>query len=112
MNMCRPLMKREYVDGKTLLKINSDKHTVTTLKPGYVWYTIAVREKGEEGWITTGDSIMFNITNKDKPAYSYKDSKVSSEEHPKPNVTPSTAPTIRAVSLSKTSYTYEWKVEK
>lgn len=103
--------KGNTVDGKTLLKINSDKHTVTTLKPGYVWYTIAVREKGEEGWITTGDSIMFNITNKDKPAYSYKDSKVSSDEHPKPNVTPSTASTIKAVSLSKTSYTYDGKVK-
>lgn len=74
-------------------------------------YTIAVREKGEEGWITTGDSIMFNITNKDKPAYSYKDSKVSSDEHPKPSVTPSTASTIKAVSLSKTSYTYDGKVK-
>ena len=103
--------KGDTVDGKTLLKIDRDKHTVTTLKPGYVWYTIAVREKGEEGWITTGDSIMFNITNKDKPAYSYKDSKVSSEEHPKPNVTPSTASTIKAVSLSKTSYTYDGKVK-
>ena len=99
------------VDGKTLLKIDSDKHTVTTLKPGYVWYTIAVRDKDEGSWITTGDSIMFHITNKDKPTYSYEDSKVSSDEHPKPNVTPSTAPTIKAVSLSKTSYTYDGKVK-
>ena len=99
------------VDGETLLKIDSDKHTVTTLKPGYVWYTIAIHEKGEDGWITTGDSIMFHITNKDKPTYSYEDSKVSSDEHPKPNVTPSTAPTIKAVSLSKTSYTYDGKVK-
>ena len=99
------------VDGETLLKIDSDKHTVTTLKPGYVWYTIAIHEKGEDGWITTGDSIMINITNKDKPTYSYEDSKVSSDEHPKPNVTPSTAPTIKAVSLSKTSCTYDGKVK-
>ena len=99
------------VDGETLLKIDSDKHTVTTLKPGYVWYTIAIHEKGEDGWITTGDSIMFHITNKDKPTYSYEDSKVASDENPKPNVTPSTAPTIKAVSLSKTSYTYDGKVK-
>ncbi len=99
------------VDGETLLKIDSDKHTVTTLKPGYVWYTIAVREKGEDGWITTGDSIMINITNKDKPTYSYEDSKVSSNENQKPDVTPSAAPTIKAVSLSKTSYTYDGKVK-
>ena len=99
------------VDGKTLLKIDSDKHTVTTLKPGYVWYTIAVRDKDEGSWITTGDSIMFYITNKDKPTYSYEDSKVASDEKPKPNVTPSTAPTIKAVSLSKTSYTYDGKVK-
>ena len=64
-----------------------------------------------DGWITTGDSIMINITNKDKPTYSYEDSKVSSDEHPKPNVTPSTAPTIKAASLSKTSYTYDGKVK-
>lgn len=98
------------VDGNTLLKINHDDHTVRTLKPGYVWYTIAVREKGEEGWLTTGQSIMFNITDKEKPTYSYEDSKVTPDEQPKPDVTP-TVEAVKKVSLSRASYVYDGKVK-
>ena len=102
--------KGNEVDGKTILKIDSNTHTVTTLKPGDVWYRVAVRKKGEEGWLSTGDSIMFHITNKDKPTYSYEDSKVSSNEKPKPDVTPTTQ-IVKEVSLSASSYTYDGKVK-
>lgn len=93
-----------------MLKINHDDHTVRTLKPGYVWYTIAVREKGEEGLLTTGQSIMFNITDKEKPTYSYEDSKVTPDEQPKPDVTP-TVEAVKKVSLSRASYVYDGKVK-
>lgn len=112
--------KGNTVDGQTLVKIDNDTHKVTTLKPGYVWYTIAVREKGEDGWLTTGDSIMFNITDKEKPSYSYKDSQVSSDnnEKPKPDVKPEPDPdvtptvkTVKKVLLSASSYVYDGKVK-
>ena len=41
-------------DDKNMpIKINHDDHTITTLKPGYVWYLITVEEKGESGSLTT-----------------------------------------------------------
>ena len=100
----------EFIEGSANVKRNKDNHTIMTLKPGAVRYKLTVSEKGKGESLAT-DFIQFNITDKDKPTYSYEDSKVSSDENPKPNVTPSTAPTIKAASLSKTSYTYDGKVK-
>ena len=107
-------------DDKNMpIKINHDDHTITTLKPGYVWYLITVEEKGESGSLTT-ESIQLNITDKEKPSYSYEDSKVSSNDNknPKPDVKPEPDPdetptvkTVKKVSLSASSYTYDGKVK-
>ena len=62
-------MKREMRSKKMIknmpIKINHDDHTITTLKPGYVWYLITIEEKGESGSLTT-ESIQLNITVKEK----------------------------------------------
>ena len=112
-------------DENMPIKINRDDHTIATLKPGYVWYLVTVEEKGESGSLMT-KSIQLNITDKEKPSYSYEDSKVPSDdnEKPKPDVKPDPDPdvkpdpdetptvkTVKEVSLSASSYTYDGKVK-
>lgn len=105
--------KGNEVKGESLVKL--DKGNITTLKPGYVWFLVYVNDKKDSSNITNY-SVMLNITNSDKTAYSFKNSSTTSDpkdddnkkDDDQPNVT---TKTVKKVSLSMTSYVYNGKVK-
>lgn len=132
--------KGNNVDGKNLIHINSKDCTIKTLNPGFVWYRIRVRraDDSEDTYLLDTD-VQINITDQEKPTYSFEDTPASSNDDQKPDnnqgnssnndknnssdnnknnisgtnsgQTTKTNPSVQKATLTQTSYSYDGKVK-
>ena len=132
--------KENRVDGKNLIHINSKDCTIKTLNPGFVRYRIRVRraDDSEDTYLLDTD-VQINITDQEKPTYSFEDTPASSDEDQTPDnnqgnnsnsdknnssdnnknntsgtnsgQTTKTNPSVQKATLTQTSYSYDGKVK-
>lgn len=126
------------VDGSTLINFSGKDCTIKTLKAGYVWYEIQVNRKSDNANLINAQ-VQINITDQEKPTYSFEDTPVSSKEDSKPDdnqgnnsnndknnssdnnknntsgtnsgQTTKTNPSVQKATLTQTSYSYDGKVK-
>ena len=93
------------VDGESILKINKP-NSMTALKPGYVWLRVSVEDKKNSRHVETYYLNLY-ITDSEKQAYRFENSSNDQPSDDKPTVNK----TVKSVSLSTTSYTYDGKIK-